>query len=201
MDQPTYLKTFRDDLKREWTVNITTAALKRCIARCNFDFNSLVTDLPVKNPTQAEMEATAKPLQDFLDDEVKFSEVLYAVLKLDVDAAGLTQEQFDEGFKDNAKALSRKSFLQALYDFFLPPPKKLMVLGVMEEMKRLEQIHAIGMRRAREMIAKIDPLKAERMTNEQIDKAIRESGIDSTLSTSATKSLDKPEELILTPKP
>ena len=152
-------KSFKDDLGREWTVDITTATLLRVKALVGFSFDDLIGKPDKKNP-----ELAAMPLEDFLDDGEKFANVLYAILKPDAERKGITQEQFHEGFRGEGTQNAVGAFIQALMDFSHNPAKRMVIRGVMmsrRSMKRAEM-------KAKEMVAKME---AE-MTNEKIDAEI-----------------------------
>src|SRR3990167_1952817 len=173
-------KTFTDDLGRSWTVDITVSTLKRLKLLCAFSIDSLVSEPdPKSRDMEKSAQAAVQPLREFLDDGVRFSEVLYAILKPDADKLGLTPEQFDDGFRWPALTAAREAFLQALHDFFPSPPKRMIVRGLMAEMSRMKILTAAGTKRIEEELAKMTPAMVEKLANDSIDEALSRSVTDS----------------------
>lgn len=178
MDFP---KTFTDDAGRQWTVAITFGTLKRVKALCGLSFDDLIATPKSKG----DADAAAKPLRDLMDDSGRFSEVLYAILKPDADAAGLSSSQFDDGFQGAATEAAQAAFLQALYDFFPKAPKKMMVKGLIEDAKGMRILET----QARKRIAELETTTNEQMIammNQTIDEVLRKSAIATPVSSAST---------------
>lgn len=170
-------RTFKDDLGHEWTVDITVSTLKRVRLLVNgFTFDDLIST-PAKQ-TQKELEAAVQPLRDFLDDTVRFSEVLYAILKPQAEAKSLTHEQFDDGFVGHAIGLAKEAFLQALMDFFPQAPKRMMTRGLMEEAKRMTVMEDAARRRMEAMAAEMTDENITKLVNEKIDEVLKKPASD-----------------------
>lgn len=177
----TFAKTVTDDLGRAWTVDITVSTLKRLAATpCAFSIDSLVGDIDSKAKDRAEAaEKASLPLRDFLDDTMRFAEVLFAIVKPEADKLGVTIDQFDEGFRGDSIQSAQEAFLQALHDFFRSPPKKMILRGMIEERKQMKILVAAGRKRMEMMLAQQTPEKLEKLANESIDAALSKSAIAS----------------------
>jgi hypothetical protein len=114
MDFPT---TFTDCLGRAWTVTITVGTLPRLKSVAGIELDDLIPRR-VKNDSIG-----LSSLADFLSDPISILQAVYAVCKPQIDKAGLTFDQFAEGFEGeqavSACEAMAQAFLQALHDFFL----------------------------------------------------------------------------------
>ena len=96
------MKTFKDNLDREWSIDFTTNTISRVRSLTGFDPMGLAGG-------------------DFLEkigDPVNLANVLYAICKPQVDERKLTDEDFGRGLRGNAIADAQNTLLEDLIDFF-----------------------------------------------------------------------------------
>lgn len=181
----TFPKKFQDDLGRHWTVDITVGTLKRVKAAVGFSFDDLVSDAPKKKNHAEAAEEAVRPLRTFLDDDARFSDVLFAIVgsqNPDID-----QGKFDDGMGGLALSLSKMSFVQALHDFFQKsPPKRMLVRGIMEQMQMMKRAETTANKKLAELMA--NQPNVEEITNQEIEKAMSQARDDQS-SRDATNSL------------
>jgi hypothetical protein len=165
MDFP---RTFKDTLGRPWTVDITLAALKRAKLFAGFDIDAEIA-IPEPKPGASLTEkdeaaqASMRPIQALLDDQIRFSNVLYAILKPQIDKAGLGQEEFDDGLGGECIENAQLAFVSGLHDFFPShSPKRQMIRGVMEAKARTIKL------------MKKTQVKREKVTEEAVQMMDRE---------------------------
>lgn len=152
--------TYTDAKNRKFTVIISTAALKRMRSMANFTLDSIFS---ISDDNDAEKKKIMERYQAFLDDDIRVSEVLYAVLKPDCDAANISQDQFDEGLQGEANAAAIMALHQAITDFS-PPRRKQFLRGVKMALAKLEKAaNAYGRRMDKE---------AEKLTDEKIEEIV-----------------------------
>jgi hypothetical protein len=167
----TFPKKFVDDLGRSWTVDITVGTIKRVKAAVGFSFDDLVSDAPRKKNHAEAAEDAVRPLRAFLDDDAKFSDVLFAIVgsqNPDID-----QSNFDDGMGGLALSLAKSAFVQALHDFFQKsPPKRMLVRGVMEQMQMMKRAETTANKKLAELMASQPDVEA--ITNQEIEKAMSE---------------------------
>ena len=151
---------YKDALAREFVVDITVATLKRLRQHLAFNLDDLapmVVD-PRKPRSKAEREAEAeaamKPLQALLDDDAQFSEVLYLCVKPSAVEQEIDHAGFDDGYSDQSIYDAKEAFVQSLHDFFPQAPRKLIVRGILEQMKAMRQMETQAMKRVEKAIGR-----------------------------------------------
>ena len=99
------MKTFTDSAGRTWTVSLTIDAAKR--VKGLLDVNLL------------ELEAGAPPLLTKLGtDMILLCDVIFALLKPQADAAGVSDEQFGAALGGEVILAAQTAFYEELVDFF-----------------------------------------------------------------------------------
>ncbi len=128
------MNEFTDAKGRKWPVSLDVGALKRIriLAGCKLD-----DILPKEIADKEAARAAAESYGGFLNDDEKFSEVLYAILKPHADAAGVTHEQFDEGLAGEANQRALLAFHGAFADFS-QNPRKTLLRGMKLELRKME---------------------------------------------------------------
>ncbi len=138
------MHSFRDAANRTWELPpITVGAARRVMADAGVDLWALKDD-------------GLRPLAALLADPPKLVNVLYALLRDQLDAARLTDEAFGSSFNGDALEAASEAFVGALLDFF---PAR--VRGAMRDL--LDKGKAYGdelARAAAQDLAAFDP-KAE----------------------------------------
>lgn len=166
--------TFRDAKDRDWLVVLNLAALKRMRLMASFTLEDVIPK-EITSKDAAAKSATA--YSDFLNDDIRFSEVLWAIVQPQADAKGITQEQFDEGLAGEANQRAILAFHGAFTDFSQNPRKKF--LRGMQ----------IGLNR---MVTRLEAFDKE-VTDEKLEKAMDD------LEASKPPAGESPESSALTP--
>ena len=97
--------TFRDSKSRPWTIELTVGAVKRVKALVGVDLLAIDDGDP--------------PLHTRLITDLALTcDVIYALVKPQAEAAGVSDEQFGEGLGGDAIRGAVTAFLEALVDFF-----------------------------------------------------------------------------------
>jgi len=126
--------TFRDNANRTWTVAVTVASVKRVRAMVGLDL----------------LDAGEGRVFDRLaTDPVLLVDVLYAVCKPELDAAGVTDEQFGEALAGDAIDRATDALLEDLVAFF--PTARRKVLN-----RALAKLRAVEARATDLALARID---------------------------------------------
>jgi len=99
------MKTFADNAGRTWTISLTIDAAKR--VKSLLGVNLL------------ELDAGEPPLLTRLGtDVILLCDVIYALVKPQADAAGVTDEQFGSALGGEAVLAAQTAFYEELVDFF-----------------------------------------------------------------------------------
>jgi hypothetical protein len=147
--------TYKDALDRAWKVDITVAALKRMRTDLNFSLDSIVpTKLPeFEKKDEAKAKEHAKELlgvyQAFLNDDEKFSNVLWSIVRPQAAERGIAQESFDEGLKGTHNIDAQVAFHWSFTNFSTPSRKSFLerVTTLMEAQAKVEALAAERMQR------------------------------------------------------
>jgi hypothetical protein len=145
---------FTDAKERKWSLPLNVAVLRRMRLLAGFDLSDV---LPKDITTKEAAKKAANAYGEFLNDDERFASVLYAIVKPQADADGVTQEQFEEGLDGEANQRAIIAFHGAFTDFSQNPRKTLL-----RGMK-------LGLKRAEKRLAKLDAI-----TDAEIEKAIDE---------------------------
>ena len=102
------MQRFVDNAGRTWVIQINVAAVKRVRGLLDVDLYKLVDD-------------RFAGLKDLLSDPVALVDVIYVLCKSQADDAGISDEQFGEGFSGDTLNTASQAFLAELIDFFPDP--------------------------------------------------------------------------------
>ena len=173
-----YPKTFTDALGRSWTINITVGTLPRLKSVAGLSLDDIVPKRLAKN------DHDLMPLADFMSDPIAILQATYAVCKPQIDKAGLTFDQFAEGFEgDGAVSCCERmgeALLQAIHDFFLhgaPIKSPLRAAMVARALSLGQKITAAEASRAERVFDRIE----DRITK-NLDEPLSDSAIDDALN-------------------
>ena len=164
------LNMFKDADGREWTVEISTATLRRLRDMAKF----LLDDIICKNVDangKDKLQIEVKKYQDFLDDDLRFAEVMYAILKPDADAKSITQEMFENGLRGKANQDAIIAFHTAFADFSRPP-RSLVLRGLKLTMEKQEKLTQIAERRMTSEAAKLDDTALEKLADDAVNEQL-----------------------------
>ena len=130
------MKSFADNTERTWTISLTIDAAKRVKGLLGVNLLELEqpwaspgstassppsgsADLSAEALAKAEAPAKAEPLLTKLGtDVILLCDVIYALVKPQADAAGVTDEQFGAALGGEAILAAQTAFYEELVDFF-----------------------------------------------------------------------------------
>lgn len=116
------MKTFKDNAGRTWTVTVDVSAIKR--VRSLLDVNLLeVLD--------------GRLIERLAGDPVLLCDVLYALVKPEADAKGITDEDFGRAMAGDAVEHATTALLEELVDFF-PQGKRRLLQKALGKLKSWE---------------------------------------------------------------
>jgi len=116
------MKTFKDNAGRTWTVTVDVSAVKR--VRSLLDVNLLeVLD--------------GRLIERLAGDPVLLCDVLYALVKPEADAKGITDEDFGRAMAGDAVEHATTALLEELVDFF-PQGKRRLLQKALGKLKSWE---------------------------------------------------------------
>lgn len=170
MDFPT---TFKDRLDRTWRVDFTWSAAQRLKSATGISLDDLIA-LPTD-------KSSATPLVDLLSDPFKVFECVVAVLGPQLRDAGVTVDEFGDGFDAGTIATATQAFLQGLHDFFRSHPAKQALMRRVVAMSK-QALQATADRIEVEM-AKQD---VTANVNREIDRRLSESFTNTLASSEST---------------
>lgn len=159
---------FIDADGRKWPVEISVATLKRM--RVEADGFKLDDILP-KNATEENKETILSRYQEFLDDDVRFAAVLWAIVL--PHARDITQEEFDNGLRGGANQRAIAAFHEAFTDFSTPR-QKLILSGIKVLMEKQDKMIRTASERLNNEAAKIDDKELAISVNGEIDRLLSE---------------------------
>lgn len=162
---------FTDALDREWVIEISTYTIKRLKTELNFSFDDLFAE-----PDQEQPKKTVAKYQSFLNDDAKFSDVLFVVLKDEAEKRGVSQQDFDKGLRGQANVAAIRAF-HAAYTDFSRAPRTTFLRGVTIVAEKEEKLQRIAEKRMTK--------EAEKLTDEKIEQMV-EKGINEAFSKHAT---------------
>jgi hypothetical protein len=124
------MKTFKDTAGREWAIAINVTSIKRVRDLLKVDLLDIVE---------------GKLIERLIADPVLLCDVIYVVCKSDVDAQGISDEDFGRAMAGNAIEHATKALLEDLADFSPSPRDRANLAKVIETTWKL-------MDRARDLI-------------------------------------------------
>jgi len=145
---------FIDNAERKWSIQVNISAVKRVKALLGVDLLEL---------------AGGDLLQRLVQDPVLLADVIYALIKPQADADGVTDEDFGAALAGDAIAEATTAMLEALADFF-PSPKSGLIRKTIEKIRGAE---AKAMAAGEKMI---DDPATDRAIDEAIAAAVRTPG-------------------------
>lgn len=137
------MRTFKDANGREWCVRITTDTIRRCRAEAKVDpLGILSGDL----------------IQRLSADVLVAVDMLTAILKPDLDKAGVTAQQFGDALMGDQLADATTALLEAIADFS-PSQQKELIHRLLAAGRRVQtKAAALAMEKVREMeVASLPP--------------------------------------------
>lgn len=130
------MKTFIDTQGRSWSIAINFNSLRRVKELTNVDLTKLVD---VRNET----------FTNVVEDVYLLFDILCAVVKPQLQQAGVSIEEFGEALDENALELAVKSLIEAVIDFFRDEKRLILHKAFNKVMNAAEQRQTSAMDRAR----------------------------------------------------
>jgi hypothetical protein len=147
------MTSFKDATGRVNTLAINVTAIKRVKA---------LTGVHLPSLCNGKMEG----LGALMDDDVGFVDIVYAICKPDLDAAGISDEDFGRAMFGDAILLASRAFTAELFDFF----RDARVRAALK--KVLEKIEAVHERVQAHKLSQVEDLDPQIVA----DELIRSSG-------------------------
>jgi len=157
------MKTFTDTRERRWEIDVTVGTIRR-----------------VKNLTDVDLTDALKGtlFQRLAGDVILLVDVLYAVVKPQCDAQGVTDEQFGEALGGDVLDAATKALLEGIVDFF--PSERRAVLA--KALQKLEALQTTATQKASDLL---DSGALDRLMQQELERLDAET---QTLLRSATSS-------------
>jgi len=134
------MHTFKDNQGRQWTVEITVAALKRVKALTGVDLAGILE---------------GGVLERLAIDPVLLGDVLYAICKPQADAGNVSDEDFGSALAGDAIEKATDALLEGLVDFF--PSARREILKIL--LKKVREGEQGVLERARKVVEELDVQK------------------------------------------
>lgn len=122
------MKTFTDNTKREWSIDINVSAVKK--VRNLLDFNLAKIDDNL--------------IATLIDDPVLLVDIIYVLCQEQCKEAGITDEQFGRAMAGDAIALATEAFVEELVNF-IPNPRQRETIG--KALEQIEKVRTVAMDR------------------------------------------------------
>ncbi len=140
------MKTFTDNAGNTWSLSITVDAVKRVRSLLNVNLMDVI-------------EGTL--LEKLSADPVLLCDVLFAVVKPEADAKGITDEQFGRAMGGDAIEAATAALLDDLVDFF--PSQRRKLLG--RALAKFAEFEAKAMKHANAKLDALDDAAMSRLLN------------------------------------
>jgi hypothetical protein len=160
---------FIDAAGRKLPVTINTDTLRRLRTEIKFTFDEALS----ANVKEKDAEKELDKYNAFLNDDLRFAEVLYTILKPQLEKEQITQQQFEQGLDGEANVRAINAF-HAAFEGFSRDPRKSFLRGIKMSREKQQKATAIGMKRLESESAKLDDSKLEKLVNEKIDQALKD---------------------------
>ena len=124
------MKSFTDNTGRTWPLAVTVETIKRVRALCDVDLANIIT-----------IDSGTLPKVDLLEklgsDPVLLVDVLFAAVKPEADAKGVTDEEFGRTMSVDAIEMATTALLDEVIDFF-PETKRKVFRKILDATRRFE---------------------------------------------------------------
>lgn len=117
------MATFRDNLNRNWTVEITLSTVRRVKSLCDVDILAET--------------GNGKLFERLASDPILLCDVLYAVCKPQLDKANVTDEDFGASLAGDSIAAATDALLQGIVDFF-PSARRALLQKILDKSRELD---------------------------------------------------------------
>lgn len=175
------MHSFTDRTNRSWSLDINVAGIKRVRKLLNVDLLQV-------------LDKGSELLRQLGTDLALLVDVLYALLKPDADAAGVSDEDFGRSFSGDSILHARTAFFEELTDFFPDPRARTLLAQVLQKSNRVSELVMKG---TGEILDEVD---LEAQANELL-RMMRESVKSRAASGPETKSGNASESSDSTPDP
>ena len=163
------MKSFTDNTGRTWTLAVTVGTIKRVRALCDVDLANIIT-----------IDSGATPKVDLLErlgsDPVLLEDVLFAAVKPEADAKGVTDEEVGRAMSGDAIEMATTALLDEVIDFF-PETKRRVFRKILDAARRFEAKGKVALQTLLDdpaLDGKIDTALAQLMTSSSNSQESRE---------------------------
>lgn len=163
-----------DNNGQTWTLSMNVNTLRRVKALCGVNLTEIVTLEPGKQPDTTLLEQLAS-------DPILLVDVLYAVVKPEADAKGITDEAFGAAMVGDAIDQAVNALLDEVINFF-PSPKR----------KVLSRLIQAGRRFAKKQEEALNQLLENPALDQAIEQALTGSSDSVTNSAESSESTPAP---------
>ena len=154
------MKSFTDNTGRTWTLAVNVGTIKRVRALCDVNLANIIT-----------IDSGTTPKVDLLErlgsDPVLLVDVLYAAIKPEADAKGVTDEDFGRAMAGDAIEMATTALLDEIIDFF-PETKRRVFRKILDATRRFEAKGKVALQTLLDdpaLDGKIDAALAQLMTS------------------------------------
>jgi len=116
------MKTFQDNERREWSVEVNVDSIKRVKSLLDVNLAQITEDLVIR----------------LSEDPILLCDVVYALCKTQADQRNVTDEQFGRAMAGDAIDAATSALLEELVNFTRGPQRRAMWRKVLEKQKRIE---------------------------------------------------------------
>lgn len=156
------MKVFTDNKNRKWDCSFNSGTNRRVLAGLSVNLVHMFQDHP-------------KHYAALIADDVKFTDVLYWVLKPQVERIGLSEDEFHEGFDEGIIMDAAASLYEGVVDFFKDPKKRELLRALWKKAEDVASLVQAGvLPKALQEVEAMSPEKAAAEILEQMEKRSQE---------------------------
>jgi hypothetical protein len=146
------MATFRDQLDRSWTLNITVIEVKKIKKEFELDFNEFAS-------------GDGRVIQRLATDTVLLVDVLSTLLEDQIKQRGLDERQFAQGMVGVGIEAATDALVEAVVNFSKPQAGRV-IRAVYAKMQATTSLASAR------VMTRLEDLNVEELVNSQIDKAL-----------------------------
>ncbi len=165
------MRSFHDATGRRWDVAVNVTTINRVQASLGIDLISLVED-------------GCKPLSKLVQDPRQLVGVLYCLCKKQIEKAGISDEDFGEGFQGDPIGAATDCLVEEIIDFFHDPKVRESLKKLISKSKQInEMVMSQATTEANEALDKADlPAMAQSLLADLKKKALANSSESESMS-------------------
>jgi len=171
------MRTFKDNQKRTWEIEVNVHAVKRVRGALELDLLGV-------------MEGGV--LEDLINDPVLLCDMIYVLCKPQADEAGITDEDFGRAMAGDAIDAATTAVLEGLADFFPRPRREVLRKAI----KKIGKLEAMAMNAAGKIM---DGKMLEDKMKADLDEKLAEVNVNSEPPSVGSSSTSSPAQSESTP--